>query len=211
MALLVATVFEDPAWVAVIVAAAAIPVGVAAPFVIARWQTGRKALGYAVTAASLVRETARGRLTVLFADRVVSNVALVTVTLVNVGTQPIRREDFDGPLRIRYGDLAEVLDVDVLATEPPGLSPEISIPVGKPENGPKAQRLVEIAPLLLNRGDSLSVEALVDSHDGSANGVAVDGRIAGITEVERFDEDAVSTASLVATAALDSALTRIVQ
>lgn len=209
MALLVATVFEDPAWVAVIVAAVAVPVGVAVPFLIARWQTGRKALGYGTTAASLVRDTARGRLTVLFADREVSSVALITVTLVNIGTQPIRREDFDGPLRIRYGDLAEVLDAEVHATEPAGLSPELSIPAGGTENDARAQRFVEIAPLLLNSRDSLSIEALVDRHDGLVESVTVEGRIAGIKEVKRVDEDAVSTASLIAVAAQNAAVASV--
>jgi hypothetical protein len=132
----VGTVLEDPAWVAVIVAAIALPLGVAVPFAVARWQKGRKALGYGASASSLVRDTARGRLTVFFADREVSTVSLVTVTLVNTGTQPIRREDFDSPLRIGYGSGAEVLDAEVVDTEPAGLSVELGLPVAVTDTGP---------------------------------------------------------------------------
>jgi hypothetical protein len=205
MIAVLASVLQDPAWVAVIVAVVALPVGIAVPFLLARAQTGRKALGYGVTAASLVRDTARGRLTIFFADREVSSVALITVTLVNVGSQPIRREDYDGPLRIRYGHDAEVLDADLVAAEPSGLSPEVTLPAQANENGDAARGCVEIAPLLLNSHDSITVEAVVDRHNGSASSVTVEGRIAGIAELERFDEDLVSTGALVAVAVREAA------
>lgn len=205
MYLPLATVFEDPAWVAVIVAAIALPVGIAVPFIVARWQSGRKALGYGVATASLVRDTARGRLTIFFADRQVSQVALVTVTLVNVGSQPIRREDFDGPIRIRYGADAEILDADVIAVEPSSLNPELIVPSGGEDADAVQRRYVEVSPLLLNGGDSLSVEAIVDDHDGSVESVQVEGRIAGIAELERFDEEAVSTGALIAAATTGAA------
>jgi hypothetical protein len=188
----------------------ALPVGIAVPFLAARWQTGRKALGYRVAAASLIRDTARGRLTIFFADREVSSVALITVTLVNVGSQPIRREDFDGPLRIQYGDHAEVLDADVISVEPASLSPELSLPVDGNEQESAARRSVEITPLLLNSRDSISIETIVDGHDGSVDSVTVDGRIAGIAELERFDDDAVGTAALVAVAAREAAALSVV-
>jgi hypothetical protein len=164
---------------------------------VARWQTGRKALAFGATGASLVRDTARGRLTVLFGDREVSSVALITVTLVNTGNQPIRREDFDGPLRIRYGESVEVLDAEISSVEPPGLRPALS--VSDADSG--SRPWVEIAPLLLNRHDSLSVEAIVNGHDGSIDSVSVEGRIAGVAEFGRFDDDVLTTGSLVAAAA----------
>jgi hypothetical protein len=203
--LVLASVFEDPAWVAVIVAVVALPIGVAVPFVVARWQTGRKALGYGVTGASLVRDTARGRLRVLFADREVSSVGLITVTLVNIGSQPIRREDFDRPLRIRYGDYAEVLDVDVVSTEPASLSPEVSVAIASDCEPGSPPRSVELAPLLLNSRDSISIEAVVDCHDGSADSVTVDGRIAGIAELQRIDDDRMRAGALIAVATGEAA------
>lgn len=199
------SIFHNPAWVAVIVALIAIPIGIAVPFIVARWQTGRKALGYGVASASLVRDTARGRLTIFFADRQVSRVALITVTLVNVGNQPIRREDFDGPIRVRYGADAEILDADLVSVEPSSLSPEMTVADDAGNGEVSSRRCVEIAPLLLNSGDSLSVEAIVDGHDGSVESVDVEGRIAGISKLDRFDEEAASTGALIAVAAVEAA------
>ncbi|ADW68598.1 hypothetical protein [Granulicella tundricola] len=79
------------------------------------------------------------------------DIRLVIVDIQNTGNEPIKRDEFDMPLRFNFGNGAEIVAARVLSTKPADLGALIE--TGKTD--------VTLQPLLLNKGDGLSVEILV--------------------------------------------------
>jgi Protein of unknown function (DUF2690) len=156
-----------PGAVAVLTLCAAVVV----PFVILRLQRRRKALSYEIRRLPLVsvRAEAAERIAVLFENKPVKGVALITLRFRNSGNAPVRASDFDGPLTVAL-TATTVLETTVQECVPDELGPVVSQEVGA----------LTVAPLLLNPGDSFELALLVD---GPYTTPVVTARIAGVSRV----------------------------
>jgi hypothetical protein len=138
----------------------------------------RKALTYEVLSiSSLARlhEDVRGHIRLLFDDQEVSDVKLALVRVTNSGNQPIISPDFERPLKFtidQSNESARILTAGVSKTVPDNLGAEVV----------STQSEVILAPLLLNTGDSVTINILTTLFDGD---ISVDGRIIGVKSIER--------------------------
>src|ERR1700720_1277119 len=101
------SIVSSPIW-AVIAAIAT----VAAIFISIR-QHQRKAISYKVisdTPLLSLKEEVKSRVQVLFDARPVRNTRLVVIKILNSGNVPILLTDYHDPIKIGFGDNAEILD-----------------------------------------------------------------------------------------------------
>ncbi|HEX8086573.1 MAG TPA: hypothetical protein VF529_19960 [Solirubrobacteraceae bacterium] len=117
-----------------------------------------------------VDAAAADRITVLLDGEPVDDVDLVEIDIANNGRAPIRAADFEAPLRLSFDSRGEVLSVETVRAYPPGLKPEVQI----------SQAAVEIAPLLLNPGEGLSL--LLVTRGAASPPILEPPRVAGLTE-----------------------------
>lgn len=104
---------------------------------------------------------------ITYAGKRVSHLELISIKISNSGNIPIKREDFDRPLKIKFKEESEVFVVRVGPSFPDNLRPTI-----KTEPG-----LVQITPLLLNPGDNYTIEVITSAKEQEPQ---IDVRIAGI-------------------------------
>jgi hypothetical protein len=110
-----------------------------------------------------------GKIEVQFEGLAVPELWLGSFRLVNDGDVPIRREDFDQPIRLVHRE-ANILELRLGMNEPPNLSPYIYVGLNS----------IEIQPLLLNPGDSVGFSLITTKSMASA---VPSVRIAGIKEI----------------------------
>ena len=108
-----------------------------------------------------------------------SDARLVVVRLWNSGNVPISPQDYDNnnPIKFDFGEKAEVLDVEVLATSPSSLKDTVK------EHLVLNDGSVLLDPLLLNRQDSIILKLLLAQFEGD---VMVNARIAGVNQIRTY-------------------------
>ena len=139
-----------------------------------QWHAGRrrKALAVAlVTNRALVAHNARFPMRIHYGDVTVSQPRLLVLAIGNIGNVPVARHDFETPLGVALGS-ATVLDATVSRTRPTDLQALLTHSDGK----------LALQPLLLNPGDSLELQCLLDGHIGAVD-VVPTGRISGVSSL----------------------------
>ena len=111
------------------------------------------------------------RIEILLDDVLVEQLWLTKFKLVNNGSSPIRRRDFDEPIQFSANGEAIILRMVIEESSPPNLKPDIS-------RGPFT---FDLEPLLLNEGDSISFNVLSLS---TLEGLLVSSRIAGLRSID---------------------------
>ena len=96
------------------------------------------------------------------------------VMLANTGKVPIAPSDYEGPITFYAPKPCQILDAAITATHPDNIHPRMVLDQGK----------LELSPLLLNPGDSITFKAS-STVAPFINSICVDGRIAGVNEIER--------------------------
>lgn len=135
-------------------------------------QRRRKALSYDITSLTPlleVEDEVKGKVQILFEGKLVQDVHLAMVKIINSGNMPIVPADYVRPVSLNFGEEAQILATDVIETNPDNLHVSWSVESTK----------VELVPLLLNGGDSITFKVLV-SQSGE---ISVDGRIVGVKEI----------------------------
>jgi hypothetical protein len=94
------------------------------------------------------------------------------VRIQNTGNQPIEVGDYEGSLRVSFGSEARISQSNLVETEPNELPVSISDDPAE----------ITLEPLLLNRGDSFVLSALLV---GEIDEVKVGGRISGVSKIRR--------------------------
>jgi len=152
-------------------------------FLIGQWWWRRKALTYTteVTALLAVHYTLKPKVRILLEDdSPAENIKLVVITIRNTGQEPIKAADFERPIQFDCGDQAQILTLEVEKTNPEKMGPEVRI---------AKRSCIELAPLLLNRGNWLKIKALVNRMETLS---PPDDRISGVQmkrgEVGEFPE-----------------------
>ena len=150
--------------------------------IITQWWKIRKALSYAIISnTSLLshKPNVNSRISILVNGQSAQHVRIVIVRIGNTGRLMIDDKDFaHPPLRVIFGEQAKIITADVIARIPEDLPVEIS--EGQTEEN---RPCIEVKPIVLNRGDSFTVQTLVAvAQDHTGEDVKVGGRIRGITK-----------------------------
>jgi hypothetical protein len=162
---------RDPIWTVIGIAIVTV-----LTVVIYRLQQQRKALAYSIishTPLLNVNEKDRDDISILYKRKRVSDVSFLIVKIFNAGNVPIEVGDFDRPITLNFGETAGLLKFDVVETVPDNIR-AMPTSVGT--------KLV-LEPLLLNRGDSITLTALLTGCDGD---IKVDARIIGVRDISKI-------------------------
>ena len=111
------------------------------------------------------------RLQISFDGNPIDNAELVLLKIINIGSTPIRPDDYDQPLTVTTGATSKILDARITSAQPPGLVIPISI----------EDTTIALGRVLINPQDSFVVQMVVAPRAE----IGVDGRIAGIKEIKR--------------------------
>ncbi|MBI1763526.1 MAG: hypothetical protein HYR56_19045 [Acidobacteria bacterium] len=152
-----------------------------------QWWRQRKSFKYRVISEEAVvdiNQDYNDQVKILFDDRQVKRVHLIVMELKNHGWHPIEDKDFSEPLTISFGQSANLMTHTVLDCKPENLKVKTDI---KTELTPDIEaNQVVIQPLLLNRGDTIKLKALIDNYESP---VKVEARIKGIPTIKKAETD----------------------
>jgi len=137
------------------------------------------------------------RLKVMYDEKVLVEPHIVILRIFNTGQLPILPEDYKQPLVISFGESARII---VIGFPLPKLLKDIVLKQISPNE-------IEIAPSLLNPGDMFNISVLIEPQDQAENAdfwihwaipnITVDGRIVGVKEVKRLDDEQDESAKLL--------------
>lgn len=170
--------WHDPVWqaigviVAIIFGLATLLLSLFTAYLVRR----KKALTYdilSLTPLATVNDNLEGRLQILFDGRSVSNVQLALIRFTNSGNVPVSSDDYERPISIQVDDNARILSAGVTKTVPKSINPTIKFD----------KTCVTIAPVLLNKGDSITIKLLVANFEGN---ISVIGRVVGIDDIKEL-------------------------
>lgn len=133
----------------------------------------RKALSYQITRNDQlfrIDEQLKKNLQITVDGRPAQDISLVLIDIENTGNEPIKREDFERPLTFIFANDAEVISARVLRTQPGDLDARLTT----------KEATVSLSPILLNSGDSASIELVLTSAAGFITHTA---RIVGVSKV----------------------------
>lgn len=137
---------------------------------------------------SLIRVSgsAKRRIRVRFDKHDVDNVELVVVRLINSGHTAILPNDYQIPISIRVNSDAHILAADVVETNPGDLDDRFRTTEGTSQllEQPEQSRLI-VKPVLLNPGDSITLQLLVEDYSSVIN---IGGHITGVKKVDEVKQ-----------------------
>ena len=172
---------RDQVWafVAVVVALVVAVATIVTMIVIHIRQRQRKSLSYEVISVlPLLRRTeeVEGKLEMQFDGKVVRDIHLAVVRVVNSGNVSIKASDYERPFSLNFGEKSRVLSAEVSETLPSSLHATVRI---------DGANKVVAEPALLNAKDSFTVKVLVSQPNKQVN---VDARVDGVKEVGMLKE-----------------------
>lgn len=142
-----------------------------------RRNKARKEITYEIIAQSSllsVQPEIKGKVKILYEDKLVERVHLVVIRLSNSGNQPIKLPkeftDYERPINISFGSNAQILTVETKDPIPKNLRASVHI-----EN----QKIIT-NPVLLNPKDEFTIEALISEFESP---ISIDYRIEGVKEI----------------------------
>jgi hypothetical protein len=139
-------------------------------------QTQKKSLSCELISSSPILKVAddfRNDLEIKFKGKLINSLTLVVVKFFNSGNVPIEQQDYFRPLSLTFNDQAELLSVDVVEEIPSNLG--VSFRHDK--------KIIIIEPLLMNKGDSFTVQALVSQYSS----FLIDGRVSGVQRIVKAE------------------------
>jgi hypothetical protein len=136
-----------------------------------QWWRNRKRLSYEIL-SNAVLVSAEGEIRdsveIRFAGQPVTNVRLIIIKLINDGYIPIKKDDFEKPIRFIFSE-ATILTAEKVKFNPENLGVEIH----------HHNDWLEITPALFNRKDYAQFKVLLSGYTG----MKVDTRIVGVQKV----------------------------
>lgn len=147
----------------------------------ARWRPKQtkptKELSFGILHQSLLMGAADSiadRVGMSFQGELVERVSRVVLSVMNTGQLEIPAVDFERPLAVKLAGVNRLLSTAVIRTSPKNLNPVLT--------SDRAE--VVVHPQLLNPGDFITIELLVDNN--SAVVASVDARIVGVSSLPRL-------------------------
>jgi hypothetical protein len=150
--------------------------GIAVAILVYRWQRERRTLHFEMLSHSALLGSDHREVTglqLLYNGQPVKDAHLLRIRFVNTGNKEIRPEDFKLPVGVR-AENARVLLADVIDSSSPDMDLRLSCADGE----------AWFEPVLLNPGDSVTVQVMYDDDDQ----FRIRGRIAGIKEIEPLEK-----------------------
>lgn len=142
------------------------------PIVLFMIQVKHKSIAFEIVSKSAIIDSTSlipEEIEVFFSGKKLKNLSTVNIRIINAGSIPIKREDFEKNMNIHFGEGAEILRAKVSGSSPLNLKPTLTF----------NEKTAIIKPLLLNPGDFFNVEAFVA---GSKLKPTFDTRIVNIKE-----------------------------
>lgn len=103
----------------------------------------------------------------------VSNLWVIRIVFLNNGTRHIDKDDFEEPISIHFKDNVKIISSSARMVEPSNIALEIS----------SDKQSINLAPLLLNKSDSIAVKMILINHQ--AGSIDINCRIRGIPKIKR--------------------------
>jgi hypothetical protein len=197
--------WRDPVWQSLGVIVGAVLAIVA--IIISLRQLQRKALVYEIISTEniiiIANSSLTSKLEISYQGKPIKDLYLITVKFVNSGNIEIRPEDYVRQISLTFGRNSEILGNKITEQEPGNLDLKI--------NHDKSQEALIVDPILLNKRDFFTIQALVTGFQS----VDTNGRIAGVTKIRevttlRLNSKALSILAGVV-GAIVSLLSNIVQ
>ncbi|HYX28957.1 MAG TPA: hypothetical protein VE863_10335 [Pyrinomonadaceae bacterium] len=138
-----------------------------------QWWRNRKRLSYEITSDVVLISTEkeiRDKVEVRYEGQPVKNVHLLVVRLINDGYQPIKRDDFEKPIKFLFPK-ARILTAEKVKYHPKNLATQIHY----------RDDWLEMDPALFNRRDYIQFKVLLTEYDV----MHIDARIVGVSSIER--------------------------
>jgi hypothetical protein len=149
-----------------------------------RKQVNKKELSYSIeNAISIVdiQNTYRNRFKVLFDEKPINDLSLLTIKFFNSGNQPITNSDYEEDIKIELTQGINkniyVVSADITDKLPSNISNKLST---------KGTELY-ITPSLLNPKDKFRVQILVDFEDVDEIKINITSRISGVSNLNYVD------------------------
>lgn len=142
-----------------------------------QWWRNRRRFSYEVISNNLLisnQSEIRDELEIRFAGEVVKDVRLIVIRLINDGSQPIKKDEFQGQIKIAFPN-ATVFSAETVKSNPKNLGVEILIHNGKE---------VCLTPVLFNRNDYIQFKVLLSAYES----MNIDARIVGVSEIKPLNK-----------------------
>jgi hypothetical protein len=117
----------------------------------------------------------KGHLQVTFQGQEIKDASSIVLRIHNAGKVAITPTDFVRPIIFMFASSTEIINAEILKTEPQNLGAKLSI----------TKNSIELQPLLMNSGDSIDISSLVASFDDN---LTVDGRVVDVKMI-RLEEE----------------------
>ena len=135
------------------------------------WRS-RKRLSYEVLSNNILisdEEEISDKVEIRYEGRSVKNVRFIVIRLINDGSLPIKKDDFEKPLRFEF-PLARVLSAEKVRFHPSNMSTRLTY----------RDDWIELEPTLFNRKDYVQLKVLVSDYRDE---LKVDARIVGVPSI----------------------------
>ncbi|MEK6199664.1 MAG: hypothetical protein N2B60_05500 [Psychrobacter sp.] len=120
-----------------------------------------------------IENSIQDKIKILYDEKQVTNVHLISIKFINSGNEPISVDDFDKPISIRYNSAVNILTHEIVERVPEDLDTVIG----------EKEKFLEITPLLLNTKDEFTVNILASDFNGDLD---ISARIKGVKELEIY-------------------------
>jgi hypothetical protein len=117
----------------------------------------------------------KSQLQVSFQGKIVQDPTFVILRVYNSGKIPITPSDFIRPIIFMFGVNTEIINAEILETEPDNIGAKISV----------SRNSIELQPLLLNSEDSIDISTIVTLFDKN---ITIDGRVVDIKTIKILDK-----------------------
>lgn len=163
----------------------------------------KKALSYSILQCHPVlnlKGAARDKLDIRFAGHSISDAYLVIIRIFNSGHLPINSGDYQTVLSVLFNPGTSILAASVIETSPADLEERIK----QSDSGKSLIERVEgerisLVPVLLNQGDSMTLQVLVQNTTGD---LKIHGHMQGINSINLWRENRVIPKTLTHIGAL---------
>lgn len=165
----------------------AVIAAITVPLIIYFLQKSRKKISYEIISNTQlvgIKNKIQDNIKILYEDKLVENVHLVSIRLINDGNQPIAIDDFATPIRVQLGNSTNILTYEVLEQNPSELNATII----------RTEDRVEVQPLLLNSNDSFTLNILLNDYDES---LCITARIKGVKNIGLYKKSKFTIVNLV--------------
>lgn len=120
-----------------------------------------------------IENSLQDKVKILYDEKEVINVHLISIKFINNGNEPIFVDDFDKPISIKLDNAVNILTHEILEKNPENLD-VITL---------KKEKFLELEPLLLNPNDNFIVNILASDFEGD---LKISARIKGRHKIEIY-------------------------